>query len=149
MIGAAAAIRGAATIALAKPHLADRLARAILGVRRAVYEREECHNVAIGHAIESLERFFEGIADKKAVVEFVRAQRENPRPATRRKALRFLGKHASVVRPNCGVYDCAGNRSLTFAARFDLLGFAEPRTSESGRPGVQDTAHSACRTTLV
>jgi hypothetical protein len=25
--------------------------------------------VAIGHAIESLERFFEGIADKKAVVE--------------------------------------------------------------------------------
>jgi HEAT repeat protein len=93
MIGAAAAIRGAAAIALAKPNLADRLARAILGVRRAVYEREECHNVAIGHAIESLERFFEGIADKKAVVEFVRAQRENPRPATRRKALRFLGKH--------------------------------------------------------
>jgi hypothetical protein len=69
MIGAAAAIRGAATIALAKPHLAERLARAILGVRRAVYEREECHNVAIGHTIESLERFFEGIADKKAVVE--------------------------------------------------------------------------------
>jgi hypothetical protein len=29
---------------------------------------------------------------------------------------------------NCDVYDCAGNRSLTFAARFDLLGFAEPRT---------------------
>ena len=98
MIGAAAAMHGAAAIALAKPHLADRLARAILGVRRAVYEREECRNVAIGHAIESLELFFEGIGDKPAVLRFVSAQRDNPRPATGRKALHFLAKHASARR---------------------------------------------------
>jgi hypothetical protein len=90
MIAAATAIRWASTIALAKPHLADRLARAILGVRRAVYKTEECRNVAIGHAIQSLGRFFEFIEDKKAVVKFVRAQLENPRPATRAKARAFL-----------------------------------------------------------
>jgi hypothetical protein len=94
MIAAGTAIRGAAVIALAKPRLANRLARAILGVRSAVYQREECHNVAIGHAVQSLDRFFHLIDDKPAVLRFVRAQKENPRPATRRKAQAFLKKHA-------------------------------------------------------
>ena len=94
-IAAATAIRWAAAIALAKPHLADRLARAILGVRRAVYQTEECRHVATGHAIQSLERFFESIGDKKAALKFVRAQLKNPRPATRAKARAFLAKYAS------------------------------------------------------
>jgi hypothetical protein len=99
MIAAGTAIRWAATIALAKPHLADRLARAILGVQRAVYETEECRNVAIGHAIQSLERFYELIEDKRSVLKFVRAQSDNPRAATRRKALLFIEKHAGARRP--------------------------------------------------
>lgn len=94
MIAAGTAIRSAAGIALAKPHLADRLARAIMGVRRAVYETEECHNVAIGHAVLSLDRFFDLIGDKKAALRFVRAQLENPRPATRAKARAFLAKRS-------------------------------------------------------
>ena len=101
MIAAATAIRWASTIALAKPHLADRLARAILGVRRAAYETEECRNVAIGHAIQSLGRFFEFIEDKKAVVKFVRAQLDNSRPATRAKARTFLTKHSGAGLPAC------------------------------------------------
>lgn len=92
MIAAATAIRSAAAIARAKPHLADRLARAILGVRRAVYQTEECRNVAIGHAVLALEGFFELIDDQKAVLRFVRAQLDNPRPATRAKARAFLAK---------------------------------------------------------
>ena len=96
MIAAATAIRWAAVIALARPHLADRLARAILGVRRAVYRTEECRNVAIGHAIQSLERFFESIGDKKPVLGFVRAQLRNPRPATRAKARAFLAAVGGV-----------------------------------------------------
>ena len=96
MIAAANAIGWASTIALAKPRLANRIARAILGVSHAVYRTDECRNVAIGHAILSLSRFYGLITDKKAVLRFVRAQLENPRPATRAKALRFLGKHAGA-----------------------------------------------------
>jgi HEAT repeat protein len=93
MIGAATAMQGAAEIALAKPYLSELLAQAILGVRHAVYEREECHNVAAGHAMKALERFYGLIEDKAAVRRFVRAQLENPRPATRAKAQAFLKKH--------------------------------------------------------
>jgi hypothetical protein len=99
MIGAATAMHGAAEIALAKPHLADRLACAILGVRHAAYEREECRNVGIGHAILSLDRFYNLIEDKPAVLRFVRAQRDNPRPATAAKARTFLTKHGGAGRP--------------------------------------------------
>ncbi len=96
MIGAATAIHGAAAIALAKPHLAERLARAILAVRRAHYERDECRNVAIGHAILALGRFYHLIGDKPAVLRFARAQRDNPRPATAAKARAFLTKHGAA-----------------------------------------------------
>jgi hypothetical protein len=94
MIGAANAIAGAAEIALARPELADRMARAILGVRRAEYKTEECRNIAIGHAIQAFGRFFEALGNQKAVMEFVRAQVENPRASTRRKAREFLKRHA-------------------------------------------------------
>ena len=61
MIGAANVIQAAAVIAAAQPRLADALAAGILTVDRAKYETEECRNVAIGHAIQSLDRFFECI----------------------------------------------------------------------------------------
>jgi len=92
MIAAANLMQAAATIAAAKPELADRLAAGILAVNRAKYETEECRNVAIGHAIQSLDRFFAGIEDQAAVLRFVRGQAGNSRPATRRKAEKFLKK---------------------------------------------------------
>jgi len=49
LIGAANAIGAAAEIALAKPHLADCLARRILRVESASYATPECRHVAIGH----------------------------------------------------------------------------------------------------
>ena len=48
MIAAANTIQGAADIALAKPYLAHRLARAIVEVRHAHYQRPECRQVAAG-----------------------------------------------------------------------------------------------------
>ena len=92
MIAAATAIKWASLIALARPHLSERIACAILKVREATYKTDECRNVAIGHAITSLGAFFERIGDRKAVLEFVRAQLHNPRPATRKKAEAFLRK---------------------------------------------------------
>jgi hypothetical protein len=94
MIGAANAIRWSAEIALAKPALADRIARAILRVRSATYATDECRNVAIGHAILAFRRFYHLIGDQAAVLAFVQAQRQNSRPATRSKALDFCRRHA-------------------------------------------------------
>jgi hypothetical protein len=94
LIGAANAIQGAADIARAKPHLADRIAKEILKVSRAHYATPECRNVAAGHAIESLDRFFEHVQKKKPVLAFVESELANPRPATRKKAEKFLKKRA-------------------------------------------------------
>jgi hypothetical protein len=95
MIDAANAIRGAASIALAKPQLAPRIAGRILAVERASYATEECRNVAIGHAIRALDLFFEAAGDRRGVLRFVSRQAGNPRPATRAKAQRFLRKRTS------------------------------------------------------
>jgi hypothetical protein len=92
MIDAGNTMRGAAAIGVAKPYLADRIARHILEVERATYAAPECRNVAIGHAIESLDRLFPRIADKRAVQRFVSRQMDNSRAATRKKAERFLRK---------------------------------------------------------
>ena len=95
MIGAANVIAGAADIALAKPHLAERIAREIIKVSRAHYATPECRNVAAGHAIHALDRFFEHIPKKAPVLAFVGLQLTNPRPATRKKAERFRAKWAN------------------------------------------------------
>ena len=95
MITAANTIASAANIALARPALSARIVRAILTVEQAVYQTPECRNVAIGHAIQSLDRFFDQISPKAPVLQFVRRQLENTRPATRNKAEAFLKRHAA------------------------------------------------------
>ncbi len=95
MIDAANAIRGAAVIALAKPDLAPRIAARILAVERASYATAECRNVVIGHAIRALDRIFDAAGSERALIRFVSRQTENPRPATRAKAQRFLRKRSS------------------------------------------------------
>lgn len=92
LIDAANTMRGATAIAAAKPHLADRIAGRILKVERANYATPECRNVAIGHAINSLERLFPILARKRLVQLFVSRQIGNPRNATKKKAERFLRK---------------------------------------------------------
>jgi len=98
LIGAANVIQAAATIATAQPSLAGKLAAGILRVRRARYETDECRNVAIGHAIQSLDRFLQHIPRRRAVLDFVRGEMDNSRPATRRKAAAFLKKWAERKR---------------------------------------------------
>lgn len=97
MITAANLVGNAATIALARPDLADRLACAVLKVERAEYQTAECRNVAIGHAIESFARFFHLLKAKRkpAVVQFVRRQLKNRRNAVRKKAAAFLKRRES------------------------------------------------------
>ena len=95
MIGAAYAIAAAASIVLAKPHLADRIVKEILKVERASYHTPECRNVAIGHAIKSYDKFLDHVSKRRPVLAFVTRQLDNPRPATRKKAEKFLKRWAS------------------------------------------------------
>jgi hypothetical protein len=101
MITAANVIGNASKIAAAKPALADRIAAAILQVENAQYQTDECRNVATGHAIESLGRFFQHIGDKRPVFDFVARQCDNRRNATRKKAQAFLKKHAAAPMGHC------------------------------------------------
>jgi hypothetical protein len=93
MITAANSIRGAGKIALAKPRLADKIASALRQVEAANYQTPECRNVALGHAVESLDLIFEHIRDPQPVVAFVERQLRNRRNAVKRKAAAFLKKH--------------------------------------------------------
>ena len=102
MIAAANVMQAAAVIAAAQPRLADTLAAGILTVGRAKYETEECRNVAIGHAIQALDRFFASIPRQRAVVSFVRRRLDNPRPATRSKAEKFLKKWVEAEKKTAG-----------------------------------------------
>jgi hypothetical protein len=90
IITAANTIRSAAKIALAKPRLADQIAKGILRVEEARYQTPECRNVALGHAITSLRQFFPQIQDRGPVLAMVRRQLGNARSATRWKAAVFL-----------------------------------------------------------
>ncbi len=93
MITAANAIHGAATIALAKPALADTITRAILKVQWAKYQTDECRNIATGDAIEALDRIFGLTHLQSEVLEFVRRETNNSRNSTRKKAVEFVKKH--------------------------------------------------------
>ncbi len=98
MITAANIIGSSAKIALAKPELTQRITREILKVEKAKYQRKgkpspECRNVAIGQAIDSFDKFFEQIEDKKAVLVFVKKQLKNTRKPVTKKAERFIQKH--------------------------------------------------------
>ncbi len=98
MVTAANIIGSSPKIARAKPHLAERIAREILKVRKAKYDSHgrpspECRNVAIGHAVEAFDGFFDQISDKASVLEFVKSQLKNTRKPVVKKAERFLHAH--------------------------------------------------------
>jgi hypothetical protein len=98
MVTAANIIGSSPRIVGFKPHLTDRVAGEILKVEKARYQIDgcdspECRNVAIGHAIAAFAQFFDGIADKPAVLKFATRHLKNPRPAVAKKAGQLLRKH--------------------------------------------------------
>jgi len=108
MITAANVIGGAGRIARAKRRLSGKIARAILEVEGANYATQECRNVAIGHAINSLAQFYSWIPEQRMVVEFVRRQLANSRNATRLKAAKFLKENAPGAFAFSGASDLPG-----------------------------------------
>ncbi len=93
LIPAANVIGCASSIALAKPVLSGPIVCELLKAEKAKYTTPECHNIVLGHTIQSFDRFFDQIEDKAAIARFVRKQLRNSRPATRKKAEVFVRKH--------------------------------------------------------
>lgn len=98
MITAANIVGSSPKIAQAKPHLAQRITQEIFKVEGANYEYHgspspECRNIAIGHAIDAFDQFFDLIDDKAAVLAFARRQLNNARKQVAKKAERFLRQH--------------------------------------------------------
>jgi hypothetical protein len=97
MITAGNTILAAGKIALARPDLAERIAYAIMGVERGLYETSECWNIAIGHALRALDPLVDGLRrQRRPVLRFAERHLNNPRPATRKKAEKFVRRHAIV-----------------------------------------------------
>lgn len=90
MITAANAIRGAAIIGVAKPHLVRRILLRIMRVERAEYATPECRKVVIGHALRALVPLADLLPDQRVLRLFAARQLANPRPATSAKARQFL-----------------------------------------------------------
>ncbi|UCD50164.1 MAG: hypothetical protein JSW27_21875 [Phycisphaerales bacterium] len=100
MITAANIIGSSVRITQARPDLTQRIAREILKVERAKYEKHgavspECRNVAIGQVIEAFDQFFDGIEDQSTVRKFVKRQLKNTRKPVVRKAEKFLSRHVN------------------------------------------------------
>jgi len=96
LITAANVIGAAPAIAKAKPHLADRIGLHIRCAGKMRFPTAECTNVILGHTIRALDEMYPLLKRKRPVVEFVRAQLDNPRGAVRKSAELFLQHHAAV-----------------------------------------------------
>jgi hypothetical protein len=96
-ISAANAMRGAAIIGVAQPHLVKRIVSRIMRAERAEYAAPESRNVAIGHALKALEELVDLLPDRRAVRLFAARQLGNRRPATSAKARKLLKRQQLVA----------------------------------------------------
>ncbi len=93
MITANHAIMALADIAVARPEHRQKITDELLKVESYNYDTDECHNIAMGTAIQAIDLYFSELKDRKAAIDFVRQQTQNSRNATRKKAEKFLAKY--------------------------------------------------------
>jgi hypothetical protein len=90
LITASHAIGALSQVAIAKPKYQNRVTQELLGVANYNYETEECRNIALGKVIDALGAYLEFPIQKAEVVAFIKQQTMNTRPATRKRAEKFL-----------------------------------------------------------
>jgi len=98
MITASNTIKNSWKIALAKPEFTEKISQEILKAEKARYENKgqlspECNNIVCGYAIDSFDKFFNEIRDKKPVLGFIKRQLSNNRKPVAKKADKFLKKY--------------------------------------------------------
>ena len=89
MITAAHAIAALGLIAVHKPRHRKEITAHLLCVEN-IRRNPECRNILIGQTILALTKYFDQIPDTKAVLDFAQRALINSRPATRKKAEKFL-----------------------------------------------------------
>jgi hypothetical protein len=102
MVTVANVVGNSARIALAKPHLVQRITAELLKVadiKLTPHLTAECKRVIMEHAIKSFDVFFEKIKAKEQVLSFVEKQLHTTRTSLRHEAKTFLEKrgYACVV----------------------------------------------------
>jgi hypothetical protein len=100
MVTAANIIGSSPKIVAAKPELTQQISREVLKVEKAKYERHgspspECRNVALGHAIDAFDQFFDKIENQATIIKFVKRQLKNTRRKVVKKAEKFLRQHVA------------------------------------------------------
>jgi hypothetical protein len=91
MITAANLVDHSGVIAKAKPKFQNKITNKLLAIDKT-HHGPECKNIIAGKAMSSLSQYFEEARNKKKIIEFAKRQLKNTRPATRKKAERFLKK---------------------------------------------------------
>jgi hypothetical protein len=95
MVTVANVVGNSAKIALAKPHLAQKIAKELLKVENistTPHLTDECKRVIAEQAIKSFALFFSEIEQKETVISFVARHRNSPRKTLRKTAEEFLTK---------------------------------------------------------
>jgi hypothetical protein len=93
LITANNAIAALSNIAVARPEYRPSITAELIKIEHYDYDTPECRNIAIGKAILAMDSYFDGLDEKRAVLDFARWQTVNSRQATKNKAARFLKKH--------------------------------------------------------
>lgn len=94
MITAANLVKASPIIAKTKPELQSEITNRLLSIDET-HHGSECKNVIKGHVILALAKYFEDSKDKKKILQFIKEELSNTRPATRKKAEKFLKKWES------------------------------------------------------
>ena len=92
MVTVANVVGNSAKIALAKPHLVQRITGELLkveNIRLTPHLTAECKRVIVEHTIKSLDVFFEKIEAKEQVLSFVRRHLRSTRTSLRKEAREF------------------------------------------------------------
>lgn len=95
MVTVANVVGNSAKIALAKPHLVQRITTELLkveNIKLTPHLTAECKRVIIEHTIKSFDAFFEKIEAKEQVLSFAKKQLHSTRTFLRKEAQSFLEK---------------------------------------------------------
>ena len=95
MVTVANVVGNSAKIALAKPHLTQKITKELLKVENistTPHLTEECKRVIAEHTIKSFALFFNNIEQKEKVISFVANHTNSPRKTLRKAAEDFLTK---------------------------------------------------------
>jgi hypothetical protein len=95
MVTVASVVVNSARIALAKPHLTQKITNELLKVENistTPHLTEECKRVIAEHTIKSFALFFDQIEQKGQVISFVESHFDSPRKTLRTTAEEFLLK---------------------------------------------------------